>query len=78
VNIDPDIADMVAKFLAVNAAATLLLAVLAYIGSALILNWLQSLDKWLDASQKKGNANLGLKETFNCESSGSKPTRGSV
>ena len=65
---DPNIADMVAKCLAVNAAATLLLVVLAYVGSALILNWLQSLDRWLDVSQRKENANPGSREVPGSES----------
>ena len=49
-NINPEVVDMIGKILAVNAVATLLLARLSYAWSALSLNALAALDRWLDPS----------------------------
>lgn len=57
-NIDPEIVDMIAKVAVMNAAATLLMVVMAYAGSALALNGLAALDKWLDPSLKPGRSHL--------------------
>jgi hypothetical protein len=51
--IDPDVVDMIGKFVAVNAVATLLLAVLSYTLSAVLLSGLARLDRWLDTSQNE-------------------------
>ena len=58
-----DVADIVTMLLAVNVGAMLLLAVMAYVSSVLVLDGLESLDRWLDASQRKGNGNFTLKKT---------------
>jgi hypothetical protein len=50
-NMDPEVLDMIAKVLGVNIVATLLLAVLSVAYSALMLNGLASLDRWLDPSR---------------------------
>jgi len=49
--IDHDVVDMVAKFVAVNAVATLVLAVMSYALSALLLDGLEAVDRWLDPSK---------------------------
>ncbi len=51
-NIDPDIADMIGKFVAVNAVATLVLAVGSYALAAASLNLLAALDRWMDPSRR--------------------------
>lgn len=43
---------MVGKFVAVNAVATLVLAVMSYALAAMSLNLLESLDRWLDPSNR--------------------------
>jgi uncharacterized membrane protein len=50
--IDSEVVDMIAKVVAVNAAAVLLLAVMSYVLAALMLNGLASLESWLDPSLK--------------------------
>jgi hypothetical protein len=57
-NVDSEVVDMMAKIVAVNAAAVLLLAVMSYVLSALMLNGLTSLEKWLDPSLKPGSGSL--------------------
>ena len=52
-NIDPDVVDMIAKIVGVNAVAALLLAVLSYAGSALLLRGLEAVDRRLDPSYRK-------------------------
>ena len=54
-NIDSEVVDMIAKVVAVNAAATLLLAVMSYVLAALMLNGLASLERSLDPSLKPGS-----------------------
>jgi len=54
--VEPEIVDMIAKVAAVNAVAVLLLAVMSYVLSALMLNGLATLEKWLDPSLKPGSA----------------------
>jgi len=51
-NADPEVVDMIVKFLAVNAVALSLLAVLSYVVSALMLEGLARLDRWLDPSRR--------------------------
>ena len=51
-NADPEVVDMIVKFLAVNAGAMLLLAGLSYVVSALMLEGLAALDRWLDPSRR--------------------------
>ena len=51
-NADPEVMDMIMKFLAVNAGAMLLLAGLSYVISALMLEGLAALDRWLDPSRR--------------------------
>ena len=58
---NPGVVDMIAKFVAVNAVATLVLAVMSYALSALILNGLEALDRWLDPSSRMRNAHPHLK-----------------
>jgi hypothetical protein len=53
-NIDPGIVDMIAKIVAVNAAVTLLLLVMSYVGSALMLEGLAALDRRLNPSFRLG------------------------
>lgn len=57
-NIDPDIIDMVGKFVAVNAVATLVMAVMSYGLAAMSLNLLESLDRWLDPSNRGVSKNV--------------------
>ena len=61
-NLDPEVVDMIAKVVAVNAAATLLLAVMSYVLSALMLNGLASLEQWLDPSLKPGSGHFDPQE----------------
>jgi len=61
-NIASEVVDMIAKVVAVNAAATLLLAVMSYVLSALMLNGLASLERWLDPSLKPGSGHLDPQE----------------
>ena len=49
---------MIAKIMAVNAVAILLLAAMSYAVSALMLEGLAALDKWLDPSRKRGSGPL--------------------
>lgn len=51
-NIDSGIVDMVGKFVAVNAVATLVLAVGSYALAAASLNLLEALDRWLSPSRR--------------------------
>ena len=51
---DPDVVKMIGKIAAVNAVATLLLALLSCAWSAVMLNALALLDRWLDPSRKAG------------------------
>jgi len=53
---------MIAKVVAVNAVATLLLAVMSYALSALMLNGLASLDRRLNSSLKPGGDHLDPQE----------------
>lgn len=62
---NPEIGDMVTKYLAMNAAAIVVLAVLSYVSSVLLLAWLESLEKWWNASERKRYGNLSLKRTPN-------------
>jgi hypothetical protein len=50
----PAIADFVTQWVIVNVAAMIVLAVLSYISSVLILDWLASLDRWMYARRHKG------------------------
>ena len=52
-NVDPEVVDMIGKFLAVNVVVTLLLAVLSYALSALMLNSLAAVDRWLNPSRRE-------------------------
>lgn len=49
---------MIAKVVAVNAVAVLLLAVMSYALSALLLRGVASFDAWLDPSRKLGGGPL--------------------
>ena len=64
-NIDPNVVDMAAKFVAVNAVATLVLAVLSYAFSAVMLDGLDALDRWLSPSRAMGKGSPRLKNTTN-------------
>lgn len=55
-HLDSELLDMIAKVVAVNAVAALLLWVLSYATSALMLEGLASLEKWLDSTLKPGQA----------------------
>ena len=61
-NFTTDMAEMVRMFLAAKVAVMLLLAVIAYVSSIVVLDWLESLDRWLDASQKPGNGHPDWKK----------------
>ena len=51
-NIDPDIVDMVGKFVAVNVVATLVLAVGSYALAVASFNLLAALDRWMNPSRR--------------------------
>jgi hypothetical protein len=48
VNLIPKLVEM---WLAVNLAALLVLAVMSYVSSVFILDWLESFDRWLSARE---------------------------
>lgn len=58
---DPDVIDMIAKFVAVNVVATLVLAVLSYVLATVMLDRLEFLDRWLDPSRMTGNGHPRIK-----------------
>jgi hypothetical protein len=60
-DIDPNIVDMVAKLVAVNAVAVLVLAVMSYALSALMLDGLEALDRRLDPSRALAKGSPRLK-----------------
>lgn len=51
-NLDPDLLKAAGDILAVNAVATLVLAVMSYLLSRWSLDGLEWLDRWLDPSRK--------------------------
>jgi hypothetical protein len=53
-NLDPDLLKAAGDILAVNAVATLVLAVMSYLLSKWALDGLEWLDRWLDPSRKHG------------------------
>lgn len=57
-NIDPEVVDMFGKVAGVNVVAALLLAVMSYGLSALMLNGLTALDRWLDPSRNEAKRAL--------------------
>jgi hypothetical protein len=56
------IAEVVKMLLAVNVAAMIILAVMSYVSSIFILNWLESLDRWLSAPDRN-RGKSALKKT---------------
>ncbi len=50
-NMNPEVIDMIAKFVAVNVVATLLLALMSFTLSAFMLNRLAAFDRWLGPTQ---------------------------
>jgi hypothetical protein len=58
---DPEVINMIAKIVAVNVVATLVLAVLSYALGAFLLDRLTDLDRWLDPSRIRGNGHPQLK-----------------
>lgn len=61
-NMDPEVLDMIAKVVGVNVVATLLLAVLSVVFSAVMLNGLAWLDRWLDPSRLDERKPAGVNE----------------
>jgi hypothetical protein len=62
-NIDPELLDMIAKYVGVNAVATLLLAVLSYFGSGWMLEGLAWVDRRLDPARRWRKGSPVLEKT---------------
>lgn len=62
---DPDVLDMIAKFVGVNVVTTLVLAVLSYVLATVMLDRLAAFDRWLDPSRMTRNGHSPLKNAPN-------------
>ncbi len=74
-SIDPEVFDMIGQILVVNAVATLLLVVMSYAISALMLDGLAVVDKWLDPSRKLAPGGRGSTKAPNQPSPSMPPAR---